>query len=365
MKKIILLTLLLVGGLFYTTNAYAVQINPNVTIENANTEYITVPAIAVSSFNVTANHIFLGTRYFDLNSTAGKVGADIEEFSENNDISIEITNSSFTDVKMFVLTNQVQNVQIDESLVPFNSGWKYVDGNTITEIDVNSGKNVFISFNPPPVPSGGGAGSTSCTDCGGVPNPPPVQFCDLNPNDPSCTISQPLPSNLDLKITANPVTANIGQTVNTSLDATWTFPDDLTVNSMGASQYGWVSFPATPYTLAYSTKGTDYTIPITLHIPSAVCSQTVTQNCVTPDTTYNIPIKINGQFYQANFGYTTYIPVTIQKLPVSNEWVIILMVVAVVIVAVIIASTGRKQARSSGRQKEGTFMKNVQKVRRR
>ena len=116
MKKILLLLIIAIAGssLLVTNNAFAVTIQPNVDLNNTQMRYTTSPttSIQVTSFEIQPNHILLGSTYYDLNSTAGKVFATISSFTEGHDLTIHIDNSSLTDVNMFVL-GQLKQVTID------------------------------------------------------------------------------------------------------------------------------------------------------------------------------------------------------------------------------------------------------------
>jgi len=128
-------------------NAYAVTVYPGVTIGNSATNYTANehPNFNVTSINFTNNHIFLGTHYFDLNSTGTQINANITKFVENNNMTIHIT-SSAGNVHWYIY-GQVQQVELGTTFYPYGTNWQYIINNTVTDVTVAAQHDVFISFN--------------------------------------------------------------------------------------------------------------------------------------------------------------------------------------------------------------------------
>jgi hypothetical protein len=127
--------------------AWAVTVYPGTIISNPKTNYTadTSPNFNVTSITTTPTHIYLGTKYFDLNYTLGQVKANVTQFVENNNMTLHLT-SSFGNVHLFVL-GQVKQVKLGTTFQQYGTSWQYVLANTVTDITVAANHDVFISFN--------------------------------------------------------------------------------------------------------------------------------------------------------------------------------------------------------------------------
>lgn len=150
MKQKLLISLIVCIGIISILSyqqAYAVTVYPGTFIGNSHTNYTAnvIPNFNVTSITTTADHIYLGTHYFDLNYTLGQVNANITAFHENNNMTLKLT-SSFGNVHLFVL-GQLKQVKLGTTFQQYGTSWQYVLANTVTDIVVAANHDVFISFN--------------------------------------------------------------------------------------------------------------------------------------------------------------------------------------------------------------------------
>lgn len=128
-----------------TEDAFAITIKPGTTLTDSQTAYVSNTTFNASSIQVQPSHIYLGLRYYDINTTSGKVVANVTNFSEDHNMTIHIINSSLTNVNMTIL-GQAYQVKIDGTFYPINTRWSYILGNTATLINIQSGRDVFVNF---------------------------------------------------------------------------------------------------------------------------------------------------------------------------------------------------------------------------
>lgn len=209
-KIFFLLAGILAFSFLYGSNAYAVTVYPGTVISNLKTSYTADvhPNFNVTSFNVTASHVYLGNHFFDLNSTSGQASANITKFYENENMTLKVT-SGFGNTHLYIY-GQLKQVELGTTFYPYGSNWQYVLGNTVTDVIVGSNSDVFVSFN-----SGGGSISLSGFTLSGF-----VRGLNGYIQSPSITLFSPVNANL----------TEIGLFDDTSLlaDQTFSVPIPLT-----------------------------------------------------------------------------------------------------------------------------------------
>lgn len=129
-------------------NAYAVTIYPGVHIANSHTNYTAnvSPNFNVTSLSVDATHIYLGNRYFDLNSSSGQMNANITRFFENNNATFDIT-IPHANTHLFV-KGPVYKVLLGGVNQPYGSTWFFsISSGGFTNIDVGAFHNIVVIFN--------------------------------------------------------------------------------------------------------------------------------------------------------------------------------------------------------------------------
>ncbi len=128
--------------------AYPLTITPRAVLQNTQTIYTIGTTMTASQLQIQSTHVYLGSKYYDLTSASGKVYANITGFNEGVDITVKILNTTLTDVK-FTILGQAQRVQIDGIFYDLGTRWSYItdsSGNPATQVNVNNGQNVFVSF---------------------------------------------------------------------------------------------------------------------------------------------------------------------------------------------------------------------------
>jgi hypothetical protein len=146
-KKNLILGMSAVYILFFSVpNAWPVTINQGVNFINSQTNYTSGTTFNASSIQVQPSHIYLGSKYYDLTTIGGKVAANVTSFYENQNATVHILNSSLTNVNMTV-AGEASRVSIDDTFYNYGTKWSYLYGNS-TLINVQSGKTIFVDFNP-------------------------------------------------------------------------------------------------------------------------------------------------------------------------------------------------------------------------
>jgi hypothetical protein len=133
-----------------------VTVYPGVIIQNTganpHTRYTADvhPNFNVTSINVTNNHIWLGTKYYDLTSVGNTANANITGFNEDVNFTLKQTGTLHTNT-ILTVHGLLQQVKLGNFFFPFGTHWRYVNSNTDTEIDAGVNTIVYGSFNTGPI----------------------------------------------------------------------------------------------------------------------------------------------------------------------------------------------------------------------